>query len=102
MYTGEEGKKYATGSDKLEEKVIYRLDSDGHALLIVKEGIPKSEVENLQNGTVELGLYVDGPIIFLLFRFGSEEWNDAPYSWHTVPRVRGAFQQMQMMRPSLR
>lgn len=86
MQTGQVGQSYESGQDKLEEKVIYRLDKDGHCLAIIKAGITDQEAENIQNGRAELGVYVDGPIIFLLFKFGTGKWNDAPYSWHTVPR----------------
>ncbi|HWR09285.1 hypothetical protein [Sporomusa sp.] len=86
MRTGQVGQLYESGQNKLEEKINYRLDSDGHGLVIVKAGIINQEIENIQNGAAELSLYIDGPIIFLLFKFGNESWNDAPYSWHTVPR----------------
>ncbi|HWR44801.1 hypothetical protein [Sporomusa sp.] len=84
--TGQVGQLYESGQDKLEEKIMYRLDSDGHGLVIVKAGIINQEVENIQYGAAELSIYIDGPIIFLLFKFGTDSWNDAPFSWHTVPR----------------
>lgn len=86
MQIGQVGQPYEFTHGRLEEKVIYRLDKDGHCLAIIKAGITAQEVENIQNGSVELGIYIDGPIIFLLFKFGTSKWNDAPYSWHTVPR----------------
>lgn len=86
MKSGQVGQPYQPGQDQLEEKLIYRLDNDGHGLVIVKTGISNQEIENIQNGAVELGIYIDGPIIFLLFKFGTASWNDAPFSWHTVPR----------------
>lgn len=86
MHIGQVGQPYECGEDKLEEKVLYRLDKDGHCLVIVKAGITVQEIENIDHGIAELGIYIDGPILFLLFRFGKGSWNDAPYSWHTVPR----------------
>ncbi|WP_425059151.1 hypothetical protein SCACP_38170 [Sporomusa carbonis] len=86
MQTGKIGQPYQVGEDKLEERIIYRLDNDGHNLLISKAGITPEEVETIQNGTAEFRIYIDGPIIFFLFKFGRDSWNDAPYSWHTVPR----------------
>ena len=85
MQTGSVGQPYIPGQDNMEEKIRYRLDNDGHSLLIVKAGITEREIENIENGAVELGIYIDGPIIFLLFKFGTSKWDDAPYSWHTVP-----------------
>lgn len=86
MKSGQVGQPYQPGQDQLEEKLIYRLDNDGHGLVIVKTGISTQEIENIQKGAVELGIYIDGPIIFFLFKFGIASWNDAPFSWHTVPR----------------
>lgn len=86
MHTGQLGEPYNPGQTALEERVTYRLDYDGHGLVIVKAGITAQEIENIASGAAELGMYVDGPIIFLLFKFGTARWNDAPYSWHTVPR----------------
>lgn len=86
MRAGKIGELYESGQHKLEEKIMYRLDSEGHRLLIVKAGIINREIENIQKGTAIFSMYIDGPVIFLLFRFGTESWNDAPFSWHTVPR----------------
>ncbi|HML33582.1 MULTISPECIES: hypothetical protein [Sporomusa] len=91
MQTGQVGQLYEYGQDKLEEKIVYRLDRDGHGLVIIEAGIAAREVESIAYGSVELGLYIDGPIIFLLFKFGTSSWNDAPYSWHTVPRDLRAY-----------
>ncbi|MGL5511658.1 MAG: hypothetical protein ACRDBM_00260, partial [Sporomusa sp.] len=77
---------YKPGQHSLEENVIYRFDNDGHCLVIVQARIADQEIEATQNCTAELRLYIDGPIIFLLFKFGTGRWNDAPYSWHTMPR----------------
>lgn len=85
MQKSQVGQSYIPGQIKLEEQLRYRLDYEGHSLLLVKAGITEPEIENIQKGTVELGMYIDGPIIFLLFKFGTSTWNDAPYSWHTVP-----------------
>ncbi len=86
MRAGNVGELYESGQNKLEEKIMYHLDSEGHRLLIAKAGINNQEIENIQNGTATLSIYIDGPVIFLLFRFGTDSWNDAPFSWHTVPR----------------
>ena len=86
MQIGQVGQELLPGQAALEEKILYRLDCDGHGLLIVKERVCNQDVDNIQNAGVELGIYIDGPIIFLLFKFGKGPWNDAPYSWHTVPR----------------
>ncbi|MDF2569724.1 MAG: hypothetical protein K0R55_1328, partial [Sporomusa sp.] len=63
MVVGQVGQLYQPGQNQLEEKITYRLDSNGHSLVIVKEGMSDEEVENIQSGAVELGLYIDGPII---------------------------------------
>ncbi len=86
MQIGQVGQPYEHGQDKLEEKILYRLDKDGHCLMIAKAGITAQEAEDTEQGRAELGVYIDGPVLFLLFKFGSGNWNDAAYSWHTVPR----------------
>lgn len=86
MRAGNVGELYESGQNTLEEKIMYRLDSEGHRLLIAKAGINNQEIENVQKGTAALSIYIDGPAIFLLFKFGTDSWNDAPFSWHTVPR----------------
>jgi len=86
LRTGRIGQLYKPGQHSLEENVVYRLGHDGHCLVIVQAGIADREIEATQNCTAELRLYIDGPIIFLLFNFGPGQWNDAPFSWHTMPR----------------
>jgi hypothetical protein len=85
MYTSQVGQPYIPGQVKLGEQLRYRLDNEGHSLLIVKAGITCQEIEEFEQETARLGVYIDGPIIFFLFKFGTGKWNDAPYSWHTVP-----------------
>ncbi|MBP2634685.1 MAG: hypothetical protein H6Q72_592 [Firmicutes bacterium] len=85
MQTGQVGQSYIPGQVKLEEQLRYRLDNEGHSLLIIKAGVTRRETEDIEQGTAQLGVYIDGPIIFFLFKFGTGKWNDAPYSWHTVP-----------------
>lgn len=85
MQTSQVGQPYIPGQGSLEEKTVYRFDNDGHILLLCKAGVDARESKDMQDGMAELALYIDGPIIFLLFKFGAGKWNDAPYSWHTVP-----------------
>lgn len=85
MQTSQIGKAYIPGQVNLEEKTRYRLDNEGHSLLLVKAAVSQQEISNMQNAAVELALYIDGPIIFLLFKFGTSKWNEAAFSWHTVP-----------------
>lgn len=85
MHTSQVGQPYIPGQVKLGEQLRYRLGNEGHSLLIVKAGITCREIEEIAQGTARLGVYIDGPIIFFLFQFGTGKWNDAPYSWHTVP-----------------
>jgi hypothetical protein len=42
----------------------------------------KREIHVVESGPCEFGLFVDGPAIFFLYRFGSLLEGDAPYSWH--------------------
>lgn len=41
----------------------------------------------MRTGPAEFGLVVEGPIVFLLYKFGAIPWSDAPYSWHMTAKT---------------
>ncbi|MFC1836707.1 hypothetical protein ACFL2Q_18610 [Thermodesulfobacteriota bacterium] len=77
------------------EGTHYNSDDSGHWLhLFFRDPLPV-EVNSIQAGPAEFGLFVHDSVIFLLFRFGMIPLNDAPYSWwlvseesRAVPEVR--------------
>lgn len=71
---------------RLPESVQYNYRAGQHELLMVLGGLSGREVQDIRRGTCEFALYVEGPVIDLLYRFGQAiPWSDAPYSWHLAP-----------------
>jgi hypothetical protein len=62
----------------------FNYDSSGYWLHYLYQNPTKVEIDSIQKGEADFGLYVRGPILFLLHRFGQMNWNDAAYSWWLV------------------
>jgi hypothetical protein len=62
----------------------YNYDISGHLLHYLYRNPSTIEVSSVQRGKARFGLYIHGPVIFLLHQFGEMLWNDAPYSWWLV------------------
>jgi hypothetical protein len=62
----------------------YNYDISGHLLHYLFSNPSTIEVSSVQRGKARFGLYIQGPVIFLLHQFGEMLWNDAPYSWWLV------------------
>jgi hypothetical protein len=83
----EVGKPYISGRREWPEGVEYNFRAGEHELCFFFRSPPRIEVEALLRGEAEFALVVDGPVIFLMYRFGEAiNWSDAPYSWHLVPQ----------------
>ena len=82
---------YLPESAEITPEMIYRYSQRGHRLLLVEENVSDARAKDVQNGVLELGFYEDGPVLFLLFRFGEGEWNETPFSWHLTPRNQRAY-----------
>lgn len=65
-----------------QEESRYSISRSGHCLLVVQDGLTAEKIAHFA-GTVQLALYADGPVLFLLYKFNGNEWQDAPFSWHT-------------------
>lgn len=82
-YTKIEVGKPLEGVQGREDGCVFDI-SDSGAVLYVYYGSPSSEeIKNFSAGSVLEARYVvlDGEI-YLLFKFGSEEWMDLPYNPH--------------------
>ena len=80
------GQPYCPEDDPWPEGCHYNYDSSGHWLHYLYSSPCKIEVESIQSGQAQFGLYIQDPVIFLLHKFGAMPWNDAPYSWWMVSR----------------
>ena len=78
------GQPYCPESEPWPEGCHYNYDSSGHWLHYLYSNPSQIEVDSIQRGPAQFGLYVQDPVIFLLHQFGAMPWNDAPYSWWMV------------------
>lgn len=82
------GKLYSPGRTEFPEGTEYNFSDAGHELRLFISSPERTEIDAVRKGRVQVGLLVEGPIIFLLFKLGSMLWSDAPFSWWIVPEAR--------------
>jgi hypothetical protein len=80
------GQLYDPDIKTFPEGCHYSYDISGHWLHYLYQNPTQTEIDSIQKGAVDFGLYTKGPIIFLLHRFGDMNWNDSAYSWWLVPK----------------
>jgi hypothetical protein len=69
----------------------YNYRADAHTLTLGLPAPSAREVRDVESAPVEFALTVDGPAIYLLFRFAGWPWNYCAYTWHLLeddPRAR--------------
>jgi len=78
------GQPYDPSIRKWPQGCHYNYDSSGHWLHYLFRNPSEVERSSIQAGQAQFGLYIHGPVIFLLHKFGDLLWNDAPYNWWRV------------------
>lgn len=78
------GQPYDPSIKAWPEGTHYNYDVSGHCLHYLYHAPNELERSSIQKGEASFGLYVHGPVIFLLHRFGEMLWHDAPYNWWRV------------------
>jgi hypothetical protein len=78
------GQPYDPDTQTLPEGCHYNFDVSGHWLHYLYQNPTQIEIDSVQKGEAQFGLYTKGPILFLLHQFGAMAWNDAAYSWWLV------------------
>jgi hypothetical protein len=78
------GQPYDASIANWPEGCHYNFDTSGHWLHYLYSKPSSLEISSIQSGEVQFGLYINGPVIFLLHQFGEMAWNDASYSWWLV------------------
>jgi len=78
----EVGKPYQEGVTRYQEGIKFDFTNSGAYLYIMFNSPTKKEIENIRNGNVEFAVYPADEVLFMLFKFGSLQWMDAPYSVH--------------------
>jgi hypothetical protein len=78
------GQPYDPSIKSYPEGCHYNFDASGHWLHYLYNKPSKIDVQSIQKGEAQFGLYVREPLIFLLHQFGDMAWNDASYNWWLV------------------
>lgn len=76
------GQPYIPGKVRWDEGVEYAWRGGGHELRLFFASPSAKEIRAIRKGMAEYALVVAPPVVLLLFRFGSMEWSDAPYTIH--------------------
>jgi hypothetical protein len=80
------GQPYDSSIIEWPEGCHFNYDDSGHWLHYMFNNPSKDEIESIQSGSAEFGLFIQEPVIFLLHRFGEMLWQDASYSWWRVAK----------------
>jgi hypothetical protein len=82
----EVGKHYPVGAPPYEEGPHYNFTSGMHTLAVAYANPSGEEITWYALAPAEFAFVEYEDVIFLLFRFGDENWQDAPYSFHLLER----------------
>jgi len=63
----------------------YNFKDGGHELRLFVENPTRKEIDDYQNGEIELRLCTKCGLLMLVFKFGNQPWCDASYNWNLVP-----------------
>jgi hypothetical protein len=75
----EVGKPYQEGLNRIPEGIVFDFNQEGCFLRIVFDSPLDSEIKEIEQGGINLGLFEKYGIIFFLIKFGKLSWMDAPY-----------------------
>jgi hypothetical protein len=67
------------------EGAVFDYDECGPRLRIFYPDPTQREIQDVRTGVCKFKLITIGSVIFILSKFGNENWMDAPYSIHLVP-----------------
>ena len=62
-----------------QEGVLFDMADDGATLVILFNKPTQQEIQEIKQGKLQFGMFVKEGIIFILSKFGSMSWMDAPY-----------------------
>lgn len=79
------GELLVSGKTSWPQTCEYNYYHNGHELRLFYATPTEKEVEGVKKGECEFAFLADGPVIFVMYRFGQAPWSDTPYSWHLVP-----------------
>ena len=82
MHKYEIGQLFQPGVTRYNEETRFDFLQDGAVLMLFFNHPTPQEIEDIRSGRFEIGFCEKSGIIFMLFRFGSGQYMDAPYSLH--------------------
>lgn len=80
MQNLEIGKPYKEGLKQIPEGIVFNFNQDGGFLRIIFDSPLDSEIRDINEGKIKLGLLEEAGIIFFFIKFGKLPWMDAPYN----------------------
>jgi hypothetical protein len=82
------GERWSPEHTHYDEGARYLYRHGAHELTLFWKGPTAAEVGGFRTRPVEVGLYVQGPAAFLLYRIQDVcEWSDVAFNVHLVPEV---------------
>lgn len=82
------GERYSPSHERYDEGARYLYRHGAHELTLFWSNPSEAEVQGLRANPVEVGLYVQGPAAFLLYRIeGVCEWSDVAFNVHLTPEA---------------
>lgn len=82
------GERFSPEHAHYEEGARYLYRHGAHELTLFWSGPTAAEIDGFRTGPVEVGLYVQGPAAFLLYRIENVcEWSDVAFNVHRVPEA---------------
>lgn len=76
----EVGKPYQEGLNRIHEGIVFDFTQEGCFLRIVFDSPLDSEINEMKEGQIKLGILEKNNIIFLFIKFGRLAWMDAPHN----------------------
>lgn len=82
------GERFSPEHDRYDEGVRYVYRHGAHELTLFWNAPTEAEIAGFRSRPVEVGLYVQEPAAFLLYKIENVcEWSDAAFNVHLVPEA---------------
>ncbi|MEG0051192.1 MAG: hypothetical protein RR712_03355 [Terrisporobacter sp.] len=76
------GEQFKENINKYDEGCKFDITDSGCILTIFYNNPTEEEINDIKIGKIQYGYYRENNVIFMLFKFGGQEWMDCPYSIH--------------------
>ena len=80
MHKLEVGKPYKEGLKRIPEDIVFNFDQYDGFLRMIFDSPLDSEIKEINEGRIKIGLLEEAGIIFFFIKFGKLPWMDAPYN----------------------